>query len=217
VIPTREREDQLFADGHRVIIAMDEVGRGALAGPVSVSAAVFVADLGEAPEGVKDSKLVSEKKRGPLAHEVAQWLPAVVVGESTLQEVDQVGITRALGRAGARALGQLSRWLDDAHRPVVLLDGHHNWLSTHLDYSIRVVTQVKADRDCLSVAASSLVAKVTRDRYMVEVDPQFPHYGFASNKGYGSTAHMAAIDQFGPCPIHRMSWLRATELPLEQG
>jgi len=217
VIPSREREDQLFAEGHRVIIAMDEVGRGALAGPVSVSAAVFLSDVGEGPEGVKDSKLVSEKKRGPLALEVAQWLPAVVVGESTPQEVDTVGITRALGRAGARALGQLSRWLDDSYQPVVLLDGHHNWLSAHLDYSIRVVTQVKADRDCLSVAASSLVAKVTRDRYMVDGDPQFPHYGFASNKGYGSTAHMAAIDQFGPCPIHRMSWLRATELPLEQG
>jgi len=217
VIPTRERENQLFAEGHRVIIAMDEVGRGALAGPVSVSAAVFLADVGEGPEGVKDSKLVSEKKRGPLANEVAQWLPAVVVGESTSSEVDQVGITRALGRAGARALGQLSRWLDNSHQPVVLLDGHHNWLSPHLDYSIRVVTQVKADRDCLSVAASSLVAKVTRDRYMVEVDPDFPHYGFASNKGYGSAAHMAAIDEFGPCPIHRMSWLRATELPVGQG
>ena len=217
MIPSRLKEEELFAQGHRVVIAMDEVGRGALAGPVSVSAAVFLADLGEGPEGVKDSKLVSEKKRGPLAQEISEWLPAVVVGESSPGEVDQVGITRALGRAGARALGQLSSWLDQSHRPVVLLDGHHDWLSSHLDYAIRVVTQVKADRDCLSVAASSLVAKVTRDRYMVGVDPQFPHYGFASNKGYGSSGHMAAIDQFGPCPIHRMTWLRPTELPLEQG
>lgn len=217
MIPSRQREDELFAAGHRVIIAMDEVGRGALAGPVSVSAAVFTLDLSDGPEGIKDSKLVSEKKRGPLAQAIREWLPAVSVGESSPQEIDSVGITKALGRAGARALGQLSPWLDGSWSPVVLLDGHHDWLSPHLDYSIRVITQVKADRDCVSVAASSLVAKVTRDGQMIDADPRFPHYGFASNKGYGSTGHMAAIEQFGPCELHRMTWLKPTELAIGEG
>jgi ribonuclease HII len=216
VIPSRSREDELFAAGHRVIIAMDEVGRGALAGPVSVSAAIFTEDLAQGPDGIKDSKLVSEKNRGPLAEAIRAWLPAVSVGESSPQEIDSVGITKALGRAGARALGQLSAWLDPSRFPVVLLDGHHDWLSAHLDYSLRVITQVKADRDCLSVAASSLVAKVTRDRVMVEADPRFPHYGFASNKGYGSSGHMAAIEQYGPCELHRMTWLRPTELAIDE-
>ena len=217
MIPTRQREEELFAAGHRVIIAMDEVGRGALAGPVSVSAAVFTIDLSEGPEGIRDSKLVSEKKRGPLSDAVKSWLPAVVVGESSPQEIDSVGITKALGRAGARALGKLSSWLDESHSPVVLLDGHHNWLSPHLDYSISVITQVKADRDCVSVAASSLVAKVTRDNQMIDADSLFPHYGFASNKGYGSAGHMAAIEQFGPCELHRMTWLKPTELAIDEG
>lgn len=212
--PLLERELALFAEGHRVIIAIDEVGRGALAGPVSVGAAVFIEGLAQAPEGIKDSKLVAEAKRGPLAEAIRGWLPDVAVGQSSPAEIDQVGITKALGRAGARALGLLSQWLGPEHRPVVLLDGHHDWLSGSLDYSLRVVTQVKADRDCLSVAASSLVAKVSRDSQMVQADGVYPVYGFASNKGYGSAGHLEAISGHGPCELHRMTWLRPTELAL---
>lgn len=212
--PDLERERALVADGRDVVVSVDEVGRGAIAGPVTVGAGVWVPDCGDAPEGIRDSKLVAESKRPGLAEVSRSWLVAVVVGEASAQEVDEFGITRALGLAGARAVDALSELIESFANPVVLLDGHHDWLSPALVSRIPVVSQVKADRDCASVAAASLVAKVHRDRFMVGAHERFPVYGFDRHKGYGSAGHFEAIDSYGPCELHRLSWLRPTELPL---
>jgi len=216
VIPTLERENELLERGFEFIISLDEVGRGAIAGPVMVGAAVFDRHLGEAPEGIRDSKLVSEKKRPALKDAIAGWLETWSVGQSSAQDVDHFGITHALGRAAVRAIAEVAR-TRDISRAVVLLDGHHDWLTPVMAEPIPVITQVKADRDCLSVAASSLLAKVTRDRVMIDADEQFPGYGFAGHKGYGAKTHFEAIEKLGPCSLHRVTWLKAPTLPIDEG
>lgn len=216
MIPTLERESELLERGFDFIISLDEVGRGAIAGPVMVGAAVFDRALGVAPEGIKDSKLVSEKKRPVVTEAIKGWLEIWSVGHSSAQEVDQYGITHALGRAAVRAVSDIAK-TRDLSRAVVLLDGHHDWLSPVMAEPIPVVTQVKADRDCLSVAASSLLAKVTRDQVMIDADEQFPGYGFAGHKGYGAKTHFEAIEELGPCSLHRLTWLKAPTLPIDEG
>lgn len=213
MLPSDERERELLNAGYDCVIALDEVGRGAIAGPVMVGAAVFDAGLDGAPEGIKDSKLVSEKKRPVVKDSIEQWLEHWSVGSASAQEVDQSGITHCLGLAGARAVATIAG-ARDLSRAIILLDGQHDWLSPVLASPIPVVTQVKADRDCLSVAASSLLAKVTRDGLMIEADEQFPVYGFAGHKGYGSKAHFDAIQEHGPCSLHRVTWLKPSTLSM---
>ena len=137
----------------------------------------------------------------------ADWSLHSAVGLATAEEVDTVGIMAALGLAGLRALTQLHEQGARIHESVVLLDGAHDWLTPALSKPPRVQTQVKADRDCASVAAASVIAKVHRDRIMRELDAVFPGYGWAGNKGYGSTEHFAAIDALGPSDVHRRTWL----------
>jgi ribonuclease HII len=216
VIPTLERERELLERGFEFIISLDEVGRGAIAGPVMVGAAVFDQTLGAAPEGIKDSKLVSEKKRPVIAEAIKEWLDTWAVGQASAQDVDRYGITHALGRAAVRAVADIAA-VRDISKAVVLLDGHHDWLSPVMAEPIAVVTQVKADRDCLSVAASSLLAKVTRDQIMIGADDEFPGYGFAGHKGYGAKTHFEAIEKLGPCSLHRVTWLKAPTLPIDEG
>lgn len=216
MIPTLERESELLERGFEFIISLDEVGRGAIAGPVMVGAAVFDRSLGVAPEGIKDSKLVSEKKRPVVAEAIKGWLETWAVGHSSAQDVDRYGITHSLGRAAVRAVAEIAK-TRDISRAVVLLDGHHDWLSPVMTEPITVVTHVKADRDCLSVAASSLLAKVTRDQVMIDADEQFPGYGFAGHKGYGAKTHFDAIEKLGPCSLHRVTWLKAPTLPIDEG
>lgn len=216
MIPTLERESELLERGFDFIISLDEVGRGAIAGPVMVGAAVFDRRLGVAPEGIKDSKLVSEKKRPVVTEAIKGWLETWSVGHSSAQDVDRYGITHALGRAAVRAVAEIAK-TRDISRAVVLLDGHHDWLSPVMAEPIPVVTQVKADRDCLSAAASSLLAKVTRDQIMIDADEQFPGYGFAGHKGYGAKTHFEAIEKLGPCSLHRVTWLKAPTLPIDEG
>lgn len=216
MIPTLERESELLERGFEFIISLDEVGRGAIAGPVMVGAAVFDRSLGVAPEGIKDSKLVSEKKRPVVAEAIKGWLETWAVGHSSAQDVDRYGITHSLGRAAVRAVAEIAK-TRDISRAVVLLDGHHDWLSPVMAEPITVVTHVKADRDCLSVAASSLLAKVTRDQVMIDADEQFPGYGFAGHKGYGAKTHFDAIEKLGPCSLHRVTWLKAPTLPIDEG
>lgn len=207
-LPTREVEDHLFARGTAVVLGVDEVGRGAIAGPCAVGIAAAPAGMGPWPDGLRDSKLVSERRRGPLAEAVAGWLPIHAVGYSSAVEIDAVGITEALRLAAARAFGSVVASLDPDVTVVVLLDGSHNWLRG-LDLPYRVVTRVKADRDCVSVAAASVLAKVDRDQVMAGLAGQHPAYGWESNKGYGSAGHYAAIAEHGPVPgVHRVTWLR---------
>ena len=184
---------------HDVVIGIDEVGRGALAGPVASGAFFLTAELLEGmPKDLKDSKLVPEPKRAALAHEVANWGEARV-GLSGAEFVDQRGIMAALKAAVVNTLKDVSY-----SNPIVLLDGSHNFLA---DLDVEVVMKTKADRDCGSVAAAAISAKVARDSLMVELAKIYPGYGFEENKGYASQKHIEAIQAMGPSPEHRKSWL----------
>ena len=210
--PTLKVEASLHADGARYVIGCDEVGRGAIAGPVAVGLCVVDLTVGPMPAGLRDSKLLAEKRREELAPLAASWVLHSAVGLATAEEIDRIGIIASLGLAAKRALTILHEAGAHIAESVVLLDGSHNWLTPVLSSPLRVQTRVKADRDCASVAAASVVAKVHRDRLMIERHSTTPGYGWASNKGYGSADHYAAIDTLGPSDIHRLTWLHSREL-----
>lgn len=209
--PTLETETELFARGARYVIGCDEVGRGAIAGPVGVGLAVVDVSVGVHPAGLRDSKMLSEKRREELAPLAAGWALYSAVGLASAEEVDTLGIMVSLGLAGKRALAQLHELGASITESVLLLDGSFDWLSPVLKTPLRVRTRVKADRDCASVAAASVVAKVHRDRLMIGYDSQYPGYGWSGNKGYGSSEHYAAIDRQGPSALHRTTWLHSRE------
>lgn len=212
--PTLEFETELHASGARYVIGCDEVGRGAIAGPVGVGLCVVDASVGTHPQGLRDSKMLSEKRREELAPQAAGWALYSAVGLATALEVDQIGIMAALGLAGKRALTQLHELGASITESILLLDGSFDWLSPVLQTPLRVRTRVKADRDCASVAAASVVAKVHRDRMMIGYDSDYPGYGWSGNKGYGSAEHYAAIDSIGPSALHRMTWLHSRDTAL---
>jgi ribonuclease HII len=205
--PTLRLERSMHREGVRFVIGCDEVGRGAIAGPVAVGFSVVAAGVRAYPKGLRDSKMLSEKRREELSPLAASWSHSSAVGLASAEEVDSIGIMAALGLAGRRALVQLHEAGVAIHESVVLLDGSHDWLSPALTKPPRVRTQVKADRDCASVAAASVIAKVHRDRLMIEADAEIPGYGWSGNKGYGSSEHYAAIDSLGPSALHRHTWL----------
>lgn len=206
--PTLEVERALHSSGARFVIGADEVGRGAIAGPVAVGLAVVHADIPDHPAGLRDSKLLAEKRREALAPLAAEWALFTAVGLASAAEVDRFGIIAALGLAGKRALVSLHEAGASIAQSVVLLDGSHDWLTPSLASPLRVQTRVKADRDCASVAAASVVAKVHRDRLMIDADAATPGYGWAGNKGYGSAAHFEAIARLGATDHHRRTWLK---------
>jgi len=210
-------ERAMLREGAALVIGCDEVGRGAIAGPVAVGLSVFAGRPGGAPKGLRDSKMLSEPKREELYPLVAQWSVQSAVGLASNEEVERIGIIAALGLAAVRALAELHDLGMGMGGAVVLLDGSHDWLSPAIarggaipDGAPRpaVMTRVKADRDCAVVAAASVLAKVRRDRLMIDADPMHPGYHWSGNKGYASTEHYAAIDELGPSPLHRWSWLR---------
>jgi ribonuclease HII len=214
--PTLELETELHAQGARFVIGCDEVGRGAIAGPVGVGVCMVDVSVGAHPAGLRDSKMLSEKRREELAPLAAGWALYSAVGLATSEEVDSLGIMVSLGLAGKRALTQLFELGASITDSVLLLDGSFDWLSPALKSPLRVKTRVKADRDCASVAAASVVAKVHRDRLMIGYDAEFPGYGWTGNKGYGSSEHYAAIDRQGPSALHRMTWLHSRDaLPVD--
>lgn len=211
-VPTLRHERQLLRDGARLVIGCDEVGRGAIAGPVGVGLSVVHEQTRSAPVGLRDSKLLSEPRREELHPAVASW-SRNAVGLASNEEVESIGIIAALGLAAARAIESLRASGVAIQDAVVLLDGSHDWLTPALRsddraLGLRVTTKVKADRTCAAVAAASVLAKVHRDRLMIAADPVHPGYLWSSNKGYASTEHYAAIDRIGPSPLHRWSWLR---------
>lgn len=207
--PTLEFEAELHAGGARYVIGCDEVGRGAIAGPVGVGLCVVDLEIGSHPEGLRDSKMLSEKRREALAPLAASWALYSAVGLASADEVDSIGIIRALGLAGKRALAQLHASGASIRESIILLDGSHDWLTPSLATPLRVRTRVKADRDCASVAAASVVAKVHRDRLMIDADAVHPGYGWSGNKGYGSAGHYEGLAALGPSPLHRLTWLHA--------
>ena len=208
--PTLEVETAMHAAGARFVIGIDEVGRGAIAGPVAVGLCVVDVTVGAHPAGLRDSKMLSEKRRVELAPLTAAWAVHTSVGLASALEVDQIGIVAALGLAAKRGLVALHEAGADIGASVVLLDGSHDWLNPALSSPLRVQTRVRADRDCSSVAAASVVAKVHRDSLMIEADALRPGYGWAGNKGYGSAEHLAAITTLGATDLHRRTWLKTS-------
>ena len=203
--PTSDFETQLFAAGVKQLIAIDEVGRGAIAGPVAVGVTLTTPETFAKPWPAKlcDSKLMSEKQREESFEAVGQWVEQWAVGMSSAQEIDKIGITKALALAAERAIEQLAF---DPAGTRILLDGSHNWLGNR-SYGVLVAVRPKADRDCVSVAAASVLAKVTRDRLMVELAERVPGYGFEGHKGYASASHIEAVRSLRPSSEHRVTWL----------
>lgn len=211
--PTLRVERRLLRDGAPMVIGVDEVGRGAIAGPVAIGVSVLEAPRRLIPAGLRDSKMLSEQRREELQPIVAAWSAHWAVGLSSNEEIDSLGIMVALGLAGARALDALAA-TRDLTGAVLLLDGSYDYLSVALAHlpPMRVVTRIKADRDCAVVSAASVLAKVHRDRMMIAAHDDAPDYLWVSNKGYASAEHYAAIDRVGAHPLHRQTWLRQPSL-----
>jgi ribonuclease HII len=207
-VPTLRHERILLREGARLVIGMDEVGRGAIAGPVAVGLSIVDVDTRTAPEGLKDSKLLPEPKREELHPKVARWSRYAAVGMASNERIEQVGIIAALGLAARRAIDAIREQGVDLSGAVVLLDGSHDWLSPAINGAIPVTMKVKADRTCAAVAAASVLAKVQRDRLMIDNDAVHPGYVWTSNKGYASAEHYAGIERVGASPLHRWSWLK---------
>jgi len=216
VAPTLDYERRFKASGARLLAGIDEVGRGALAGPVSVGIAVIDLQQQKLLADVRDSKLLKVSERERLEPLVRAWSVASAVGHASAAEIDALGIIAALRLAGNRAWAAV---LAAGVTPeVVLLDGSHNWLTTPAQASLfdegpaepgceaPVHTLIKADMQCLSVAAASVLAKVERDRQMAALHEEFPAFGWNENKGYGTAAHKDALRTAGPTPYHRVSW-----------
>jgi ribonuclease HII len=214
--PTLRIERALLRDGVTWLACADEVGRGALSGPVTIGMVVIGVATRTAPQGVRDSKLLAPEVRERLAPRIRRWAVAHAVGHASCEEIDEFGIMTGLRLAGHRALAQLSVRPD-----AVLLDGNHDYLTppeqgllfgsleaAHPDLvEIPVVrTRIKADMTCAGVAAASILAKTTRDAIMVGLHAEHPQYGWAENKGYSAPAHLDALATHGPSPHHRRSW-----------
>lgn len=178
-----------------------------MAGPVMVGVCAITSSITDFPMGLRDSKMLSALKREHLAPLVQEWAPTAVGAASAL-EIDELGITACLGLAAKRALIALHEAGVNVGESTILLDGAHDWLNPALTSKLTVITRVKADQDCAVVAAASVVAKVERDALMVELDGEHPHYGWASNKGYGAAIHMDAIQTVGVTAYHRKTWVK---------
>lgn len=195
-------ERQLCHAGPRIVAGLDEVGRGAWAGPLMVAAAVT--DLSEPPEGLADSKVLTAARREAVAAALDAWAVGIGYGQASPEEIDELGMTEALRLASVRALEALPCRPD-----VVIVDGKHDFLGA--PWAVRC--QVKADAVSVSVAAASVAAKVRRDALMAELGAGYPDYAFADNAGYPAPAHRAALENLGPTPYHRMSWSYLDDLP----
>ncbi|MEO7016474.1 MAG: ribonuclease HII [Leifsonia sp.] len=212
ISPTLRFERSLYREGVTSIIACDEVGRGALAGPVAVGMVMIDTTVKRMPTGLRDSKLLPEPMRELLEPLCRKWVLRSAVGLASAAEVDSLGIMRCLGLAGARALAELEEAGAEVAESTLVLDGNYDYLSPALYRPAHVVTRVKADRDCASVAAASVIAKVHRDRMMIAHDADYPGYGWVTNKGYSSREHFDAIAQLGPSALHRLTWLKESAM-----
>ena len=209
--PNNQLELALVAKGNRFVLGIDEVGRGAIAGPVSVGIAVLDYDskVDEWPAKLRDSKLISPRVREELVTQIQAWLTGFSIGSATADEIDSLGIIEALALAGRRAFSALPEDLIReiyASKSVAILDGSHNWLAGQLG-SVAVITQTKADRDCAVVAGASVLAKVERDAAMVQLSQLDKRFDWDGNKGYASPSQIAALKEHGPSDYHRKTWL----------
>lgn len=190
--------DQQFRDTYgEIICGVDEAGRGPLAGPVYAAAVVLSPNYPIV--GLNDSKKLSEKKREALYDSIIENAVAYCIASASVEEIEKYNILNATYLAMTRAVQGLRITPN-----LALIDG--NRLPPQL--GVPAQTVIKGDAQSESIAAASILAKVTRDRLLIEMDQQYPQYGFAVHKGYGTAAHTAAIKEFGPCPEHRLSFLR---------
>lgn len=189
-------ELQAQSRGFKQIAGIDEAGRGPLAGPVVAAAVILHPD--QPIEGVDDSKKLSEKRREQLFELIMMQAAAVGIGFADAETIDRINILQATRRAMLEAVQALSYEPD-----YLLIDGITTIASPLPQQTIK-----QGDSRSASIAAASIIAKVTRDRLMLDYDCLYPAYGFARHKGYGSAAHLAALLHYGPCPIHRMTFAR---------
>jgi ribonuclease HII len=190
--PTHQLARSLVLRGYEIVVGIDEVGRGCLAGPVTAAAVILPLD--RQLRGVYDSKLMTPAERERAARRIKERALAVGIGWSSHLEIDAHGLTWAVRTCAERALGGLIQPFD-----AILLDGKHNYFAKT---RYTALATVKADQISLQVAAASVVAKVARDRYMIRLHRRYPEYNFRSNKGYATPEHLAAV-QLGLSPVHR--------------
>ena len=196
-MPDFSYETEAKCKGFKLVCGVDEAGRGPLAGPVCAAAVILPDDC--VIDGLNDSKKISEKKREMLFDVIIEKAVAYSIAYGTLEEIEQYNILEATYIAMNRAIEELELKADFA-----LIDGNR----IPRDIKIPCETVVKGDSKSYSIAAASILAKVTRDRLMLEYDKKYPQYLFAQHKGYGTKAHYEAIKQYGVCEIHRLSFLK---------
>ena len=189
-------ENEAFSEGFETVCGVDEAGRGPLAGPVC--AAALILPKGLVIDGLNDSKKLTDKKRRELYDVITQSAVSYGIAMATEQEIDEINILQATFLAMQRALDKLAVKPD-----LALIDGNRA-----KDFGLPVRTIVKGDSLSSSIAAASILAKVTRDRLMEQLDAQYPQYGFAVHKGYGTRRHYAALREYGPCELHRRTFLK---------
>ena len=189
-------EHAAFSDGYKLVCGIDVAGRGPLAGPVYAAAVILPPDC--RIEGLNDSKKLTDKRRCELYDVIVENAVAYGIAFASHQEIDEINILQATFLAMERAMQQLS-----PQPELALIDGNRT-----KDFGLPVRTIVKGDSLSASIAAASILAKVTRDRLMEEYDAQYPQYGFAVHKGYGTKRHYEALREFGPSPIHRKTFLK---------
>jgi ribonuclease HII len=199
--PSLQVERRLWAEGHDIVVGIDEVGRGAWAGPLTLGVAVVPKD--RRVNKIRDSKMLTEPEREVLFDRVAGWCEAWAVGHASEQECDELGMSEAQRLAARRALDDLG-----VEPTKVLLDGKWDFVGDG-----RSEMLVKGDARCLSIAAASILAKVTRDRIMREAAEHHPLWNFDQNKGYPCPRHKEALRAVGPSAIHRTSWVFMDHLP----
>ncbi len=193
----KQIEENLHSQGIEYICGIDEAGRGPLAGPVVVAAAIMLKD--SMIEGVNDSKKVSEKKRELLYEKITEEAIAWGVGIIDQKEIDRINILNATKKGLTEAIRSMQV------KPDRIIVDALNGIDT---LGIPYTSIIKGDAKCYSIAAASIIAKVTRDRIMRQWDEIYPQYGFEKHKGYGTKAHIEAIKQYGLCPLHRLSFVK---------
>ncbi len=199
--PGLRMERALWEQGHTVVVGVDEVGKGSWAGPLSVGAAVVPRD--RRVYKIRDSKMLTEEEREALFDRVVGWCEAWAVGHASHVECDELGMSDAQRLAATRALAGLG--LEADH---VLVDGNWDFVGNG-----RTTRIVRGDATCLSIAAASILAKVVRDRFMRDLARHYPAFVFDQNKGYPCPRHKAALQTWGPSPVHRRSWAFMDSLP----
>ena len=191
-----ELENAIYDEGYTLLCGVDEAGRGPLAGPVYAAAVILPRKL--VIEGLNDSKKLTEKKREALFDVICEKALSFGIARAEVEEIERLNILNATYLAMNRAIAQLS-----PQPTLALIDGNRD---TGIELASRPI--VKGDERCAEIAAASVLAKVSRDRYMLKMAEAYPEYHFEAHKGYGTAAHYAALREFGPSPIHRMSFLK---------